>query len=94
MTKENLENVNDTLKYLKSLVEDGQTEYQELIDVLVLVVEYATAKFKEEENFNSILFHTKECPDCGEVFSWEYKDVFDEIWLKCPDCGRRLCILD
>lgn len=38
--------------------------------------------------------HFSHCPECKANFLYEDSDIVDGIWIICPDCGNKLCILE
>lgn len=34
------------------------------------------------------------CYDCKNVFKYSDSDIVNDVFVKCPECGQELCILD
>lgn len=61
-------------------------------DIVSVTVKVLTDIAKEQKEKNKK--HSTKCYDCKKEFDYSDKDIVDGVWVICPDCGNRICILD
>lgn len=51
-------------------------------------------EMKSIDDFKIVKQDKKKCYNCKNIISYTNTDIFDDIFIKCPDCGEIVCILE
>lgn len=54
------------------------------------VEKYRYEESTSEQNMNNFMH----CPECKSDFHFVDSDIIDEVWVVCPDCKNKICILE
>lgn len=46
-----------------------------------------------DKNWNTLKMSAR-CHNCKKEFDYTEEDITKDVWVKCPDCGEEICILD
>ena len=87
-----IENQKQQIENAKKLIEYANGN-EEIIRLANEFIKSCKKSISIEQNINNAM-HVMHCPECKSNFHFADSDIIEDVWVMCPDCKNKICILE
>lgn len=89
MNRNFIENQKQQIENAKKIIEYANGN-EEVIRLANEFIKSCEKSILIEQNMNNF----KHCPECKSNFHFADSDIIEDVWVMCPTCKNKICILE